>query len=62
MKSVGVATLFPVYYTQAEKSAGVHSFLPIVKLKGQQRVRGYTLSCLLYSGRKECKGTLFDVV
>ena len=43
--------LFLAYYIQARKSAGVHSLL---KLKGQQRIWGHTLSCLLYSGNKEC--------
>ena len=36
---------------------GIHSFPPTIFR--HQRVWGYTLSRLLYSGSKECRGTLF---
>ena len=64
-------TFFPTNYTQATKSMGgggggggrVHSFLPIVKLEGHQRVRGDNLSCpwaiSKLKGQQECWGTLF---
>ena len=57
-KSVGVHSFPPLLsYNGAAKSAWVHSFPPI--MFRQLTVRGYTLSRLLYSGTKQCGGTLF---
>ena len=52
---MGVHSFLPVN-KQAEKSAGVHSFFPVLVRLGRAIVWGYTLSCQLVSRQRRVQG------
>ena len=57
---MGVHSFLPVN-KQAEKSAGVHSFFPVLVIVGRAIVWGYTLSCQLINRQRRVQGYILSL-